>query len=960
MDPPGLGIYRRRTLTNSAAEFVETRVGMDTVAQIVDSDYMDELQAVSEFVPELDQFVPKGIVIDVTKCYDESQKRMVKFQHTLHSFVRLLRERNVDNELNVEIKDPEDLTMADALDIIGKIQEGRNSKQVKSCKDFIHKCYRKAESKRAVAEAVLSMIPNDAYGSVISGGFTLILAAVEKHAEHRKAMQTFLAEIPDQLERIHRLSQLHLNSLRVHAQRDAVLVAIFVVLERIVDHLTQSWRGKVKNKVKVIFGNSKSKSSTDLVAVTGSATPDPSESKQTVTEALEDLRAQVDLFQHEVEMANSERLGRVENTSAFVKEGIVAIAKELRESRVELEQNRTWIEKFMTGSHAAAAHNRAIENRRASEERSQKELMHLLFTTLYQFHASNPAFDPKTGQLNFEEVAREERRRLQETARDTAPAAPPSFQKSNKEIFTDWLDRLMTKTGLPTHDFLEDAALILTSKSKLDHDQIDQCNYIMWTAPEYKTWLQINASSQNSGCQLLNINPQSTTGNQSINSLSFTTARTAITLRMQQSHFHQNQLQSHSPNWPVLAFFCRQRTMTSRNVDISGPPALIRSLCAQLTEWIVLFRPNIELARIKDLFRGAMKKLPNLNALTSLRALLLLLKEHEILEYQKMVAQCLNQGREPARSRLPQPLTIWILIDGLSYISIGSGGSTADSHGMVSDLWNVISDVTRPRTNQKGERVWPGVMVKLLVTDAFGNSPLRRITGPEVSNIHVPGQPTVAGGTRGVLNGGIQMKGDIGALVKSYLDTSANTENRDFDKNITEEGKKKEKSSNSTGSKQRARKGSQKSRSKGKGKGASRGESDSDTDRSESEEKDNDYDDGGDQEARGEKNRSASRLDTSTKDVKKSKKHSARKEGAGKAKRSNVETESESGIESEAGEESAAFSSDFEKDLDNDTTKRSGKKKLKGAKSNTRKGGKFRGHTALGVGTGSDPNSDGA
>ncbi|KAM7204874.1 hypothetical protein V8F33_001463 [Rhypophila sp. PSN 637] len=947
MDPPGLGIYRRRTLTNSAAEFVETRAGMDTVAQIVDSDDMDELQAVSEFVPELDQFVPKGIVIDVTKCYEESQKRMIKFQNTLQSFVRLLRERNVDNELNVEIKDPEHLTMADALAIIGKIQEGRNSKQVKSCKDFVHKCYRKAESKRAVAEAVLSMIPNDAYGSVISGGFTLILAAVEKHAEHRKAMQTFLAEIPHQLERIHRLSQLHLNSLRVHAQRDAVLVAIFVVLERIVDHLTQSWRGKVKNKVKVIFGNSKSKSSTDLVAATGSATPDPSESKQTVTEALEDLRAQVDLFQEEVEMANSERLGRVENTSAFVKEGIVAITKELRESRVELEQNRTWVEKFMTGSHAAAAHHREIENRRASEERSQKELMHLLFTTLYQFHASNPAFDPKTGQRNFEEVAREERRRLQETARNTAPAAPPSFQKSNREIFTDWLDRLMTKTGLPTHDFLEDATFILTSKNKLDHDQIDQCNYIMWTAGEYKTWLQIKNSSSIQESQVLNINPQSPTGNQSINSLSFTTARTAITLRMQQSYFQHDQLQSHSPNWPVLAFFCRQRTMTSRNVDVSGPPALIRSLCAQLTEWIVLFRPNIELDRIKDILRGARKNLPNLNPLTCFRALLLLLKEHEILEYQKMVSQCLNQGREPARSRLPQPLTIWVLIDGLSYISIGSGGSTADSHGMVSDLWKIISDVTRPRTNQKGERVWPGVMIKLLVTDAFGNSPIRRITGPGALNIHVPNQPTVAGGTRGVLDGGIQMKSDMGALVKSYLDASANTENRNFDKTSEKKSNNKERSIKSTGSKQRMSKGTQKNRSKGKIKRASGSESDSDGSGSEKNE------DEDDQETREEKNSSASRL-SSTRDVKKSKKHSTRK-GAGKAKRRDVETESESGTESEA-EESAAFSSDIE--MEEESLKTSGKRKE--TKFKTRKGRKSRGHTAPGVGMGSDSDSDGA
>lgn len=64
MDPPGLGIYRRQTLTNCAAEFVETGAGMDTVAQIIDSDDMDELQAISEFAPELDQFVPKGVIVE--------------------------------------------------------------------------------------------------------------------------------------------------------------------------------------------------------------------------------------------------------------------------------------------------------------------------------------------------------------------------------------------------------------------------------------------------------------------------------------------------------------------------------------------------------------------------------------------------------------------------------------------------------------------------------------------------------------------------------------------------------------------------------------------------------------------------------------------------------------------------------------------------------------------------------
>jgi len=101
---------------------------------------------------------------------------MEKFQQTLRNFVRLLRERNVDKELNVAIKDPAEFTMRDALAIIHKIQEGRDPKHMTSFKAFIQKCYRKAEKHRGAIETILAMLPTDSYGSVISGGFTMILA----------------------------------------------------------------------------------------------------------------------------------------------------------------------------------------------------------------------------------------------------------------------------------------------------------------------------------------------------------------------------------------------------------------------------------------------------------------------------------------------------------------------------------------------------------------------------------------------------------------------------------------------------------------------------------------------------------------------------------------------------------------------------------------------------------------
>ncbi|KAM7192882.1 hypothetical protein V8F20_008679 [Naviculisporaceae sp. PSN 640] len=686
MDPPGLGIYRRRTLTNSAAEFVETGAGMDIVAQIIDSDDLEEVQAASEFVPELDQFVPKGWGVDIEKCYQESQKRMAKFQQTLENFVRLLRERNVDKELNVEIKNPDQLTMEDALSIISKIQEGRDTKEVKSCKDFIYKCYRKAESKRGIADAVLTMIPNDAYGSVISGGFTLILAAVEKHAEHRSDMQNFLSEIPEQLEKLHRLSQIHLNSLRVHAQRDAVLVSIFVVLERIVNHLTQSWRGKVKNKVKVIFGNSKSKPSTDLVTTTGEAGPttDPGDSKQTVSEAINDFRKEVARFQEEVDVADSERLGR---------------------------------------------------------------------------------------QLNREELAREEQRRRQQSLLDATPTSPPSFQTSNQEVLEKWLRRLGSRTGLLTYDYLDDARVILTSQQRLDLDEIDQCNYISWSCREYKAWLKVDLATSPS---LLLISLRNPPGiHNPINALSFTTARTAIMFRMQQGTQRTGEMKPHSPKWPVLAFFCRQRNMASRNVDISGAPALVRSLCAQLLEWIALFRPRVDLAtciKNRDFFRGAREDIDD--ALRLFRALLVVLRD----ENQK-------QNREQPN---PPVQPVWIVIEGLSCLTVAQ--STSESHNMIAMLWRIIEEVSR--SSQRSSSA-PGLAIKLMVTDAFGTSPINKTEGQGVYGLHVPDTPTVAGGARGVLDGGDAAR-QFSQLVGRHLARDKSNSDQETAGSQEEEGEEEE------------------------------------------------------------------------------------------------------------------------------------------------------------------------
>jgi hypothetical protein len=113
-----------------------------------------------------------------SKYYEASEKSLVRFRQTLQRLVAVLQERGVNKELGIEIKNPGDgFTFDYVLGIANRLQEGReNALQMKTCKTFIRRCYRKVEGSRGVIGGILEMVPNDAYGSVISGGFTLIMA----------------------------------------------------------------------------------------------------------------------------------------------------------------------------------------------------------------------------------------------------------------------------------------------------------------------------------------------------------------------------------------------------------------------------------------------------------------------------------------------------------------------------------------------------------------------------------------------------------------------------------------------------------------------------------------------------------------------------------------------------------------------------------------------------------------
>jgi hypothetical protein len=65
MEPLSPVVFRRKTLTNPAAEFVERGAGIETLLQLEDSpEEFKDLQDASEFVTELDRFAPKGVVFE--------------------------------------------------------------------------------------------------------------------------------------------------------------------------------------------------------------------------------------------------------------------------------------------------------------------------------------------------------------------------------------------------------------------------------------------------------------------------------------------------------------------------------------------------------------------------------------------------------------------------------------------------------------------------------------------------------------------------------------------------------------------------------------------------------------------------------------------------------------------------------------------------------------------------------
>ncbi|KAK0671526.1 hypothetical protein QBC41DRAFT_300461 [Cercophora samala] len=479
-------VYRKSVLSNPAAEFVEQKAGVQVLEQLeIHGEEAQQYEAMTEFVPELDRFAARGTSAQLlTRIYQDAEQSLRTFQQTLIRFVALLNERKIGARLGVVIKSPTDpgFDIDYALHIISKIEEeGENitSGSVRSCKMFVRKWYQKVADNKPMVDSILKMIPNDSYGALISGGVALILAAVEKQVKERENIHKFLAEIPERLDRLHRLFMTYNKSQRMHMQMNAVLVSVFVVLERIIDKITDTWTQKIMKhsaNLKAFF-----KPSTKLKCnptIPGNC--DDTSTTLTITQALQHFRDLVQRFEEEVQVCGHERLASVvkgvENTSSQNND-LVSTCRDVVKEAID-----------------------ALKSSETERWALLKDCLYVLF--------DRDRLDTK-----------KESQRRRETVSPAPVLTPQSRRKENKMVAKRWLKEFkeFRDTALvDMRDCLDHMEQLGTRDKNVAQEILD--------SEELNSWLMKKKS-----CTFLI--DQETPHSDLVNPLSFTSALLAITLR---------------------------------------------------------------------------------------------------------------------------------------------------------------------------------------------------------------------------------------------------------------------------------------------------------------------------------------------------------------------------------------------------------------------------------------------
>lgn len=164
---------------------------------------------------------------------------------------------------------------------------------------------------------------------------------IEDYEKLQSDIHTALLEIPRKLDAVQRLSDVHMESAKLHEYADAVLVSIFLCLERIIDRLSMStsgelfWQLSLNERMQQIV----------CLRIANTAFPEKLVSKvkghsDDIREALDTLESDIKAFQDEVHVCADERMGRMDRRTSTIDRNVLRVnlvaddIKEKLESRL--------------------------------------------------------------------------------------------------------------------------------------------------------------------------------------------------------------------------------------------------------------------------------------------------------------------------------------------------------------------------------------------------------------------------------------------------------------------------------------------------------------------------------------------------------------------------------------------------------------------------------------------------
>ncbi|KLU85595.1 hypothetical protein MAPG_04618 [Magnaporthiopsis poae ATCC 64411] len=554
-------VVRSPLLCNSAAEFIETRLeqalGVE-VASAVGSQ-------MTQYSPEADRFMLNEDIIAINCLYAESREKAEKLKARLADFSSRI--HGLDARLNIDQKRPEEYNMNDVLNIVECIKKKHSeAENAESFLGAIRRLFRSAGRHSGALKTLMGFAPDDIYGSVITGGLTMILGAIERADRLRGDIYSAAAKIPLQMMEARELLRPYNTRMdgaaELHRRADLVFVAVFDVLFALVDEVT-------KNLGKRNLG---------LFRQGGDYGKVIDESLGTLESSVKNFRRQADLCLHQRVEQIAGTAESIKVTAESTKVTAESIKATTESTKVTVEnidrrccetkditlQNQT----FLTGVMSNMEQLKVAVERDEGKQAARGQVIVTLLNNIYKLCKESPIVDNRSGAggLDLEQYLRRQQDR---------EGSSQSLARQNGETTGKWLANLANAhrdTGADEHKIMEQ----LHASDQMEKDKV----YYLLMSDRLAQWIGARDSTA--------LIVQSKTGDDMFNAVSFVSA-----------FIHHSLCSADRSSCPVLGFFGGCRALEDTGGSTTRPEGMLAALFAQLLEQ-VKSRDDIDMSLVGD------------------------------------------------------------------------------------------------------------------------------------------------------------------------------------------------------------------------------------------------------------------------------------------------------------------------------------------------------------------------